>query len=361
MRIAPSAWLTSRPPLAQWLALIICAGALGGLFRLVHLPAAFFLGPMFVGIAFGVMGSSTQVPLRVYQFSIGLVGALVAHSITLGVLASLLQDWPLMLSATVLTVLLSLAAGLALMWLGRLPASSALWGTAPGAAPVMMSMSENYGADPRLVATMQYVRLICVIAISALVSHQLASAPTVVPHVPSISSTMPAYLLNVGLSLALVLIGVVMGLRLPAGLMLCPLLLAVLAQMSGALQITLPGPLMAVAYAAIGSYVGLRFDRATLIYVVRKLPVMLAAALMLIGFCAASAWLFAVLLERDYLSVFLATSPGGLDSLSIIAMESGGDVGLVVTLQTLRLFAVVLFTPPLVRLCLRLFKRNAGS
>lgn len=65
--------------------------------------------------------------------------------------------------------------------------------------------------------------------------------------------------------------------------------------------------------------------------------------------------------QRDYLSVFLATSPGGLDSLSIIAMEAGGDVGLVVTLQTLRLFAVVLLTPPLVRLCLRLFERNVGA
>lgn len=353
--------LASRPVLLQWLALVLCAGILSGLFHLIHLPAAFFLGPMFVGIAFGVMGCSAQVPLRAYQFSIGLVGALVAHSVTLGVLVSLYQDWPLMLGATMLTVLLSLVAGLALIWIGRLPPSSVLWGTAPGAAPVMMSMSENYGADPRLVATMQYVRLICVIAISALVAHQLASAPGSAPQAPSITSTMPVYLLDVGLSLALVLVGVVMGLRLPAGLMLCPLLLGVFAQLSGAFQITLPGALMALAYAAIGGYIGLRFDRATLVYVVRKLPIMLAAALMLIALCAASAWLFAVLLERDYLSVFLATSPGGLDSLSIIAMESGGDVGLVVALQTLRLFAVVLLTPPLVRLCLHLFQRSAGS
>jgi uncharacterized membrane protein AbrB (regulator of aidB expression) len=34
--------------------------------------------------------------------------------------------------------------------------------------------------------------------------------------------------------------------------------------------------------------------------------------------------------------------------------------GLVVALQTLRLFAVVLFTPPLVKLCLRLFQRSSG-
>lgn len=354
-------WLTSRPLSIQWLALILCAGALGRLFRLIELPAAFFLGPMFAGIAFGVMGCAAQVPLRAYQFSIGLVGALVAQSITLGVLASLLQDWPLMLAAAVLTVLLSLIAGLALIWLGRLPPSSALWGTAPGAAPVMMSMSETYGADPRLVATMQYVRLICVIAISALLGHQLASAPDLVAQVPSVPPTLPTHLRDVALSLALVLVGVVLGLRVPAGLMLCPLMLGVLAQLSGAFQITLPGTLMAVAYALIGGYVGLRFDRNTLVYVMRKLPMMLAAALLLVALCATSAWMFAALLERDYLSVFLATSPGGLDSLSIIAMEAGGDVGLVVALQTLRLLAVVLLTPPLIRLCLHLYRRRAET
>ncbi len=354
-------WLTSRPPSVHWLALILCAGALGGLFRLIELPAAFFLGPMFAGIAFGVMGSTAQVPLRAYQFSIGLVGALVAQSITLGVLTSLFEDWPLMLGAAVLTVLLSLVAGLALIWLGRLPPSSALWGTAPGAAPVMMSMSESYGADPRLVVTMQYVRLICVIAISALLGHQLESASDAVAQVPSISPSVPTYLRDMALSLALVLAGVVLGLRVPAGLMLCPLMLGVFAQLSGAFQITLPGALMAMAYALIGGYVGLRFDRATLVYVVRKLPMMLAAALLLIALCAVSAWLFAALLERDYLSMFLATSPGGLDSLSIIAMESGSDVGLVVALQTLRLFAVVLFAPPLIKLSLRLFLRNTES
>ncbi len=42
-------------------------------------------------------------------------------------------------------------------------------------------------------------------------------------------------------------------------------------------------------------------------------------------------------------------------------MEPGGDVGLVVALQALWLFAVVLLPLPLVKLCLRIFKRGAGS
>lgn len=351
-------WIITQPKAVQWLLLVMCATVFALLLRYGEVPAADFLGPMLAGIVFGVMGSPVQVNRQAYQFSVGLVGALVAHSITLEVLQTLLHDWPLMLAATVLTVLLSLFAGLLMAWLGRLPANSSLWGTAPGAAPVMMSMSENAGADLRLVATMQYVRLVCVIATSAVVSHYLAVPEHASANIEGGLQGPLFTVQNIVLSLLLVLLGVVIGVRIPAGLMLCPLVLGVLAQLSGAFEISLPAELMALAYALIGCYVGLHFDRATLSYVIRKLPAMLTTALGLIALCALSAWLFAVLLNQDYLSVFLATSPGGLDSLSIIALESDSDVGFVVAMQTLRLFGVVLMTPPLVKLCLHMLERH---
>ncbi|MNR68843.1 putative ammonia monooxygenase [compost metagenome] len=40
--------------------------------------------------------------------------------------------------------------------------------------------------------------------------------------------------------------------------------------------------------------------------------------------------------------MFLATSPGGLDAMAIIAVETGSDASFVVALQTLRLLGVVL-------------------
>lgn len=52
-------------------------------------------------------------------------------------------------------------------------------------------------------------------------------------------------------------------------------------------------------------------------------------------------------LRIDPLTAFLATSPGGLDSVAIIALGSGVDVPLVLAIQTMRLL-VVLVTGPLV-------------
>jgi hypothetical protein len=51
--------------------------------------------------------------------------------------------------------------------------------------------------------------------------------------------------------------------------------------------------------------------------------------------------LIAELMDKDFLSVYLATSPGGLDAMSIIAVDTHSDVGFVLAMQTLRLFGVI--------------------
>jgi len=48
------------------------------------------------------------------------------------------------------------------------------------------------------------------------------------------------------------------------------------------------------------------------------------------------------------------TTPGGLDSVSIIALGSGSNVPLIIAIQTLRLFAVVASGSPLAKLIGRL-------
>ena len=47
------------------------------------------------------------------------------------------------------------------------------------------------------------------------------------------------------------------------------------------------------------------------------------------------------MLHIDALTAYLATSPGGLDSVAIIAVGSNADVPFVLALQTFRLLVVV--------------------
>lgn len=333
-------WLRSTP--FQWLALIAVAAATGQFLHLMSIPAGLFLGPMLVAIGFGVGGTTIRIHKHVFRFGQGCVGLLVAHSMTWSVLASLAQSWHLMLFATVLTVLLSALVGLGTVRFGGISGSTAAWGTAPGAASAMVSMSEENGADSRVVATMQYVRVVCVVMIGSLVSHFLGATGGGDGAVPTAIAAPGMELVNVLLGLGVVLAGVFAGSMIPAGALLIPLLLGGCLQLTGVLDVTIPGWLLASAYGAIGCYIGLRFDRATLRYVWTRLPTMIIGAVVLIVLCAASAWLLARAAGTDFLSMYLATSPGGLDAMAIIAVETDSDVGLVLAMQTLRLFGVIL-------------------
>jgi membrane AbrB-like protein len=332
---------SSRTPIL-WLALLTCAGACGQLLHAMAVPAGLFLGPMLVAIAFGVSGARLSMHRQVFRFGQGCVGLLVAHSVTWAVLVCMAHSWHMMLVATFITVALSALVGLGTVRFGGIPGSTAAWGTAPGAASAMVSMAEENGADARVVATMQYVRVVCVVMIGALVSHLLGATPGNGAVASSPAVMQSPNLFDTALSVGVVLIGVLVGSRMPAGALLMPLLLGGALQLGGVLTITLPAPLLAFAYGAIGCYIGLRFDRQTVRYVWKRLPTMIAGAMALIILCAACAWVLAMAMDTDFLSMYLATSPGGLDAMAIIAVETHADVGLVLAMQTLRLFGVIL-------------------
>lgn len=354
MTVPPN--LRHWPPLLQWLALFCAAALAGSILKYFEIPAGQFVGPMLVAIGFGVAGANIRIHRHAFRLGQGCVGLLVAHSMTMAVIMAVVQSWPVMLFATLLTVILSAAVGLGLVRYAGIPGSTAAWGTAPGAASAMVAMAEDYGADSRVVATMQYVRVVCVVMIGALVSRWLGVESSGSDSHSAQWLWQSEQLISLGLSLVTIVVGVALGSRVPAGALLVPLLLGGGLQLSGVLQITLPGWLLAVAYGTIGCYIGLRFDRPTIAYVWKRLPAMIVASMFLIAMCALSAWLIAHLLNKDFLSVYLATSPGGLDSMAIIAIDTHSDVGLVLAMQTLRLFGVIFTGAFFARLIIRLSK-----
>ncbi len=356
MILFPFPVLSCWPAALQWLLLVTGAIASGQALAWFGLPAARFLGPMLLAIVWGVQGMQIRIPRSAFHFSQSCVGLLLAHSASVAVLATLWQSFGLILMATALTLGFSLIVGAGLAWLGRIPVLTALCGMAPGAASAMVLLAEEYGADVRSVTTMQYVRVICVVVLGALVS-QLFGGDALLQGAAVIRPE-PASLPGLLLMMGIIFIGLRAGPHLPAGTLLLPMLSGAALQLLGVLQISLPDWLLALAYSILGSYVGLRFDRATVRYVWSRLPGILLGSLVLIALCAASAWLLARQMDKDFLSVYLATSPGGLDSMAIMAMDIQADTGLVLAMQTLRLFSVILLASLVSRQIVRLLRRR---
>ena len=67
------------------------------------------------------------------------------------------------------------------------------------------------------------------------------------------------------------------------------------------------------------------------------------------GFSGLMALLLVGLLDVDPLTAYLATSPGGLDSVAVIAASSNVDISFVMALQTSRLIIITLIGPAIAR------------
>ena len=106
-----------------------------------------------------------------------------------------------------------------------------------------------------------------------------------------------------------------------------PMVLGIAFKMLGLTQIVLPGALVAIAYTIIGWSIGLRFTRTILRHAAKLMPVLLLSIAVLITVNAAFGLVIAKWAGTDYLTAFLATSPGGADSVAIIAASTPVDVG----------------------------------
>jgi len=351
---APSGGLGAWPRPLLWLSLLALSALISVAWGALGLPAALLLGPMIGGIAFGVKGANLNVARAPNFFAQAVIGAMVSASISSSILVTFSQQYVLFSVVMFATLLGAAAIGWFISRTGLIPGATAVFGTAPGAASAMVLLGEAEGADARLVAFMQYSRVLLVAVAAALVAHFWAHAGGV--HTPGAPWLSPVRWGNLALVLALALLGQQLArlLRLQAWALLGPMLLLSALHAAGWLDIDLPRWVLAAAYALLGWRIGLNFRRDALIHARRTLPVVLTAALSLIGLCASLAWCLTRLAHIDALTAYLATSPGGLDSVAIIAASTPHvDLPFVLALQAVRLLFIICLAPLITRLVVR--------
>jgi hypothetical protein len=359
LRVAPSAPVPAqrlglwRQPLS-WLALLALSAVISAGWSALGLPAALLLGPMIGGIVFGVNASRLMIPRAPYLGAQAVIGTMVSGSITPSILVTFSHQYLLFCIVMLGTLLGAAGIGWLISRTGLIPGATAVYGTSPGAASAMVMLGEAEGADARLVAFMQYSRVLLVAVAAALVARFWAHVGGA--HTPGAPWLSPVHWGNLAMVLGLALLGQQLArlLRLQAWALLGPMILLSVLHAAGWLSIDLPRWLLAAAYALLGWHIGLGFRRDALIHAGRALPAVVTAALSLMGLCAALAWCLTRLAHTDALTAYLATSPGGLDSVAIIAASTSHvDLPFVLALQAVRLVFVICLAPVISRLVVR--------
>ena len=340
--------LQSLPLPGRWAVLLAASALAAAVLEWVGLPAAFMLGPLGAAILVQTAGGVVKIPASLLIAAQAIIGCLVARSITAPIVAGFAHHWPIFLGVVALSLAASVAIGWCMSRFRILPGTTAVWGMLPGAATVMMLMAEAYGADFRLVAFMQYLRVVLVAGAASVVAllfvhgggRSFAGGFFPPVNLPNLLATAAVAITGAGLGRAL---------RIPAGVLLGPLALGAVLNVLGWVKIELPPALLIASYALIGWNTGLRFTRDVLAAAARAFPQSLCATGLLMGFCGLLAWLLVLLLHIDPLTAYLATSPGGVDAAAIIAASTKVNTPFVMALQTVRVIVLLIIGPHVAR------------
>ena len=339
----------SLPTTVQWAALIAASIGVAALLISVHAPAALLLGPLLASMVLATSGARVRLPLTPFVFAQGMVGSMIAKMVPISIVGDVVSHWVLFSTGVLSVVAVSSLLGWIMTRLQMLPGTTALWGTSPGAASVMTLMAEAYGADPRLVAIMQYLRVLMVAAVAAAVARIVGITPA--HHAAEIVWFPPIAWLPFLETAALAIAGPLIARRLniPAGAFLVPLVVGAVLSHFGLMQIEQPPWLLAACYTMVGWNIGLRFTRPLLIHAAKALPRILICIVIMIALCGGVAAMLVMVAKVDPLTAYLATSPGGSDSIAIIAASSDVDVSFVMAMQTVRMIVVLFLAPILTK------------
>jgi membrane AbrB-like protein len=342
-----------------WAAILAASLALGLALTAVGAPGAWLLGALVVGVTAAlVRPGAYRVKSPVLMVVQAVIGVQLGAAFRAEVVPELGGHLPAIALMLAVTIGVSLTAGVVLSRVTSLSRETATMGTLPGGAGAMVALTIETGGDAGMVALMQYLRVVLVVLGSSLAASLLSGGHAGAVGVP-VSAAAPAWW-QYALAPMVALVGLVVArrVRIPAGAFLGPILLSVVASSFGSRPVW-PGWAVPVATVLLGLYVGFLFERPALVRAGRLLPVLVLNTLVLIACCAGAGLLFAWTADASPVTGYLSSSPGGLDSIAIIALGTGADVSLVLAVQTVRLLVIVFTGPFLARAVLRLTKKRS--
>lgn len=315
-------------------------------------PSPALFAALVVGIAAALAPPRMpQVPLGAFRVAQALTGVSLGVYVESSSLSAVADAWLPVALVSGATLGLSLLCGWALVRAVHLDPPTAALGMVAGGASGIVGMAGELGANDRLVAVMQYLRVLVVVLLTPILvavafggpqGADAGGSPTTAPLLGNLGDFA-----LLAAALALGAVAAVLT-RVPAGSLLGPMIAAaVLTLAVGDFEV--PAIIREPAFAAIGLQVGLRFTPGLVRQAGRLLvPTLLCVAALLVA-CFGLALFLRGTADVPLLDAYLATTPGGLYAVLAAAFGTGADTTFVIAVQTLRLFVMILLAPVVVR------------
>lgn len=334
----------------------------GILMDAINAPLPWTLGPITaVSLASLVLGRTFHWPLGIRNTALILLGYAMGRSFTIETGHAILSQLPLMLMATIITVL----AGIFTAWLmfrhTAINFTSCLLGCVPGGLSQMVILADEIpDADLTAVTIMQTLRMLSVVfTIPFLATHVLPAGGAAAG-----SSIPPTFSYETALFFAIVaIVGAIIGriIHLPTATMLGPLLATIaFILISGERAPLVPVHAINVAQICVGSYIGCSINLRQLKSYRGMGPVLIGGVLLVLVVSMVMGVLISQLTSASLATTFLATAPGGLAEMGITALVVGADTSTMTAYQLTRLLFIMLIFPYIAKGIVTLYRRRTA-
>lgn len=324
--------------------LTLVLGAIGGwAFFWLHLPLAWMLGPM----AICIIGALLRMPLAEPRYLTSPMIAIVGVMLGSGFTPEMFDDAGRFgITIAGLVLFMGVAGVISVIFMHRVAGydlPTAYFSGMPGGLIEMMVAGEERGGDPRRIVLSHSARIFIVVfalpGVIALMGYN-AGASVVAPDMSSLMHTpLTSWIWLIGC----VVIGMGLGrlIRMPAPMLVGPMLLSALVHGVGLTDFQPPGELIIVAQIVLGTSVGTRFLGVTPREILQILGYSVGCNGMILAVTLIFAFTVGALSGAGTLPVLLAYSPGGLTEMSLIGLALNVEASFVVFHHILRVVLVM--------------------
>jgi len=339
-----------QPPLTRKgvapIAMSLGVGAIGGVvFAAIGVPLAWMLGPMVVNIIASVRGAPVLVPHSVRVVTLCVIGVFLGSSFSPDLL-SRAGEWALSLSLMILFIpLITVIASYYYQRFAMFDPPTAMFSGAPGTLTAMVIIGGESGADERMIALTQGLRVVIVVFLMPLIV-TLATATG-----PSNASFLPeggSFAWSEGMLLfiaAAIGFGLARLFNLPASAMTGAMLASAALYLSGLVSWRPPDVALWVCLWVLGSAIGSRFSTVTAQTFFQVSRHAVAATAVVISVSALFAWVVSGLTGVAFLTTLLSFTPGGVAEMCLIAIAFDIDPAFVAVHHLARIAILITAAP----------------
>lgn len=343
--------------------LTLLAAALGGfIFFKFGIPAGSLLGAMFFVMIISIFWGNCFIPKCMITAVRISAGTFIGCRILRSSLLSLKKIFAPMLFFVFFMIILSIFSGFVIYNTSGIHKATAFFACAPGGLTDMSLISEEFGSDMSNVVLLQFIRVIGCMTFIPFVVKRIGRRKTKnnnysCKKIISLDLQSCEYksctnkTINFFFTILIGFIGGFIGLTMsiPAGEMIGAFIFVAFFNIF-VFRLSMPEKIKRGIQILIGAVVGSGMTMDNVLGLKNLIvPAVMVAIFLLtigifIGFLLNKIW------NIDINTALVATSPGGLTEMSLIASDVGADVSVVTSLHFARILAVIIIYPIIIKL-----------